>query len=674
MADKKITDLPVAGSLTDDGLLVVYQDEKTESIKGSLVKEYAAAAAKEQADAAAESAEAAAASKTAAEEAAAGVEAAEEAAAASASAALAAQGKAQTAQSAAEAAAAAAGASVGTVQEAKTAAEEAQSKAEAAQQGAATAQAAAEAAKSGADASRDSAETAKTAAETAQANAEAAKNEAQTAKEEAETARAGAEEAKTGAETARQAVENLGVSAETGEPGTDATVQKTVTDTGTVNLKFTLPRGEQGPKGEQGSPGEQGDPGAAGADGKSAYQQAKEGGYTGTETEFETALANAGNAMQKTDYDENGLVAQYGGIAGYTKDKFLSKETGGWVQMGVEFALGDMGTPVVSIHRGLFFYDSLADDSFIAMLSPIDEDDQGTKNVIGFFGDSVYKSSGKDTIGTTPVILRNIAPPEEMTDAARKGYVDTMTGGVVVVGSEGTDYAAMGFDTACIKYMCPWNDGNGDCTDILQSAITDAFENAKRVLILPGKYIVYSTLGLRGRVCGYWRRDDSGIPTMLGIGTGGTIELASMLTMEGIEINGGDAAEIIMDVGVYVRECLFRNVTVLLGQNVEISDCDLVSPANGIPIAFVQPATERATIKNCYLEGETISFAKNTTCTACRIIDNYFSPSMLANIMPTMAEHEVYARGNYCNDYSLTCQMSTYDTPSLALAASQEKT
>lgn len=420
MADKKITDLPVAGTLTDDGLLVVYQDEKTESIKGSLVKEYAVAAAKEQADAAAESANAASASKTAAEEAATAVESAKEAAAESASAALAAQGKAQESKNAAEAAAAAAGASVSAVQEAKTAAEEAQSKAEAAQQGAITAQAAAESAKSGADASRDSAETAKVAAETAQADAEAAKTAAQTAKEAAETAKAGAEEAKTGAETARQAIENLGVSAETGEPGAEATVQKTVSDTGSVNLKFTLPRGKQGPKGEQGGPGEQGEPGTPGTDGKSAYQQAQEAGYTGTEAEFNAALAKTGSAMQKTDYDADGAVSKAGGIKKFVGSNFLSLE-GGNVNGGVS---------ATSFGTGAFkLYTDKLNTTAVEYVA------EGT---IGFFcptgagprvkfwydadEDEIYIEL-QDDAGTPGIRLKGIAAPKEDGDAVNLATV-----------------------------------------------------------------------------------------------------------------------------------------------------------------------------------------------------------------------------------------------------------
>lgn len=54
------------------------------------------------------------------------------------------------------------------------------------------------------------------------------------------------------------------------------------------------PAGEPGPKGdpgETGPAGEQGPQGPAGQDGKSAYQAAVDKGYTGTEEEFDTALA-----------------------------------------------------------------------------------------------------------------------------------------------------------------------------------------------------------------------------------------------------------------------------------------------------------------------------------------------------------------------------------------------
>ena len=45
--------------------------------------------------------------------------------------------------------------------------------------------------------------------------------------------------------------------------------------------------------------GEDGAPGTPGADGKSAYESAQDGGYTGTETQFNTDLADVGNKQDK---------------------------------------------------------------------------------------------------------------------------------------------------------------------------------------------------------------------------------------------------------------------------------------------------------------------------------------------------------------------------------------
>jgi hypothetical protein len=55
-------------------------------------------------------------------------------------------------------------------------------------------------------------------------------------------------------------------------------------------------QGEQGPTGPQ---GEQGIQGVAGADGKSAYTSATEGGYVGTESAFNQALAEVPNKASK---------------------------------------------------------------------------------------------------------------------------------------------------------------------------------------------------------------------------------------------------------------------------------------------------------------------------------------------------------------------------------------
>lgn len=52
-------------------------------------------------------------------------------------------------------------------------------------------------------------------------------------------------------------------------------------------------------QGEDGAPGTPGTPGIPGADGKSAYESAQDGGYTGTETQFNADLAEVGNKQDK---------------------------------------------------------------------------------------------------------------------------------------------------------------------------------------------------------------------------------------------------------------------------------------------------------------------------------------------------------------------------------------
>lgn len=63
------------------------------------------------------------------------------------------------------------------------------------------------------------------------------------------------------------------------------------TDTGKPSRGETGAAGSDGQDGDPGADGKDGANGKDGADGKSAYQYAKEGGYTGTETEFAEKLA-----------------------------------------------------------------------------------------------------------------------------------------------------------------------------------------------------------------------------------------------------------------------------------------------------------------------------------------------------------------------------------------------
>ena len=81
------------------------------------------------------------------------------------------------------------------------------------------------------------------------------------------------------------------------------------------------PKGDTGPAGADGAPGAKGDTGAQGpkgdtgetgpkgADGKSAYASAQDGGYTGTEAQFNAALAQVGSKVDKSTIVEVTLLA-----------------------------------------------------------------------------------------------------------------------------------------------------------------------------------------------------------------------------------------------------------------------------------------------------------------------------------------------------------------------------
>lgn len=72
------------------------------------------------------------------------------------------------------------------------------------------------------------------------------------------------------------------------------------------------PAGPQGERGLQGIQGPQGVAGASGADGKSAYTAATEAGYTGTETEFNTAMSGVPGHIASTNNPHGVTAAQIG--------------------------------------------------------------------------------------------------------------------------------------------------------------------------------------------------------------------------------------------------------------------------------------------------------------------------------------------------------------------------
>ncbi len=68
-------------------------------------------------------------------------------------------------------------------------------------------------------------------------------------------------------------------------------------------------KGDTGPQGEPGAKGDTGETGPKGADGKSAYASAQDGGYTGTEAQFNAALAQVGSKVNKSTIVEVTLLA-----------------------------------------------------------------------------------------------------------------------------------------------------------------------------------------------------------------------------------------------------------------------------------------------------------------------------------------------------------------------------
>ena len=76
-------------------------------------------------------------------------------------------------------------------------------------------------------------------------------------------------------------------------------------DTGKPSKGAKGDTGAKGDKGSTGPQGPQGETGAAGAAGKSAYQAAKDGGYTGTESAFNTALAQVSSKITKASWDSS---------------------------------------------------------------------------------------------------------------------------------------------------------------------------------------------------------------------------------------------------------------------------------------------------------------------------------------------------------------------------------
>lgn len=99
-------------------------------------------------------------------------------------------------------------------------------------------------------------------------------------------------------------VPNITANATTLPAGSNVTVEKSGTNTD-VAFTFGIPKGDKGEQGLQGNQGEQG------VAGKSAYQSAQSAGFSGSESQFNTALADVEKKITKPDSATDGQVLTY---------------------------------------------------------------------------------------------------------------------------------------------------------------------------------------------------------------------------------------------------------------------------------------------------------------------------------------------------------------------------
>ena len=214
----------------------------------------------------------------------------------------------------------------------------------------------------------------------------------------------------------------------------------------------------QGAKGEKGDPGEPGPPGVAGKDGpegpagKSAYQAAKEKGYTGTEEEFNAALATMNNAP------------------------FLPLSGGTMT--------GDIKVPeghsIATIRPNGESYIELYEDRlrFVNGLGGVylyDESEDEQTPVLAFLGEH----------GDEATILRYIANPVNELDAANKRYVDTQARVVLDLGDTLTE--------TDLRFIEEAKNGTRPLFGVTRDAFNTTLWELKSVRLENGAYHAYFT-------------------------------------------------------------------------------------------------------------------------------------------------------------------------------------
>lgn len=151
------------------------------------------------------------------------------------------------------------------------------------------------------------------------------------------------------------------------------------------------PKGDTGATGQQGPQGETGPQGPTGPAGKSAYQSAQDGGFSGSESEFNSDLAGL----------ENGpfLPLSGGTLTGNLTGKYI---TGTWLQSTAAAALGSTAQKIAVLDSsGWVYYRSLSE--LLSDLGTLPAPGVGT---LGFR--QIYAGTADMTAGSSPLATGQI--------------------------------------------------------------------------------------------------------------------------------------------------------------------------------------------------------------------------------------------------------------------------
>lgn len=166
----------------------------------------------------------------------------------------------------------------------------------------------------------------------------------------------------------------------------------------------TGPQGPAGPKGDIGPQGPAGAPGPAGEDGKTAYQYAQEGGYTGTEAEFQ-ALMGSGPWLPLSGGKLTGSI-----LGNQYKYPNFSN------------AIGDVPAFSFEDHTNIAKINRVP---ICGVATPVFDSDAANKDYVDSKANLYLPLAGGAMTGPMTVLA-----PTADTNPATKAYVDSKAGGV----------------------------------------------------------------------------------------------------------------------------------------------------------------------------------------------------------------------------------------------------